>query len=69
MYDYFVGIAAAMNLPAPPAISLAEARHRLSDGMLSYMAESRRIDNKKLLNDFALVLQYPDLQAGLKNIV
>ena len=68
MYDYFVGIAEAMNLPAPPAISLADAQHQLSEGMLSYMAESRRIDNNKLLKDFALVLQYPDLQAGLKNI-
>jgi nucleoside-diphosphate-sugar epimerase len=69
MYDFFVGIATAMNLPAPPAISLDEARHRLSEGMLSYMAESRRIDNKKLLKDFDLVLQYPNLQVGLKNIV
>ena len=69
MYDYFVGIAETMNLPAPPAISLADAQHQLSEGMLSYMAESRRIDNHKLLKDFALVLQYPDLQAGLKNIV
>lgn len=69
MYDYFVGIASVMNLPAPPAISLEEAQQQLSDGMLSYMAESRRIDNSKLLKDFALNLQYPDLQAGLKHIV
>ena len=69
MYDYFIGVATAMNLPAPPAISLEEARHQLSEGMLSYMAESRRIDNKKLLKDFALVLQYPELQDGLKHIV
>ena len=69
MYDYFVGVASAMNLPAPPAISLEEARHQLSEGMLSYMVESRRINNKKLLKDFALVLRYPDLQAGLKHIV
>lgn len=69
MYDYFVGIASAMNLPAPPAISLAEAQQQLSAGMLSYMAESRRIDNKKLLKDFALVLHYPYLHEGLKHIV
>jgi nucleoside-diphosphate-sugar epimerase len=68
MYDYFIGIAEALNLPAPPVISLQEAKHQLSDGMLSYMSESRRINNKKLLKEFALVLQYPDLQAGLKNI-
>lgn len=69
MYDYFMAVAAAMHLPAPPAISLTEAQQQLSAGMLSYMAESRRIDNKKLLQDFKLVLQYPDLQAGLKKIV
>ena len=69
MYDYFVGVASAMDLPAPPAISLKEAQNQLSEGMLSYMAESRRINNKKLLKDFELVLQYPELQAGLKHIV
>ncbi len=69
MYDYFVGVAAAMNLPAPPAIALEDAQQQLSAGMLSYMAESRRINNKKLLKDFELVLQYPDLQEGLKHIV
>ena len=68
MYDYFMGVAAAMNLPAPPAISLAQAQQQLSVGMLSYMAESRRIDNKKLLQDFDLVLKHQDLQAGLKHI-
>ena len=69
MYEYFIGVAAAMQLPAPPAISLEDARHQLSEGMLSYMAESRRIDNKKLLNDFELVLKYPRLQDGLKHLV
>lgn len=69
MYEYFVGIASALNLPAPPAISLEEARHQLSEGMLSYMAESRRINNKKLLKDFQLDLQYSDLQSGLKHIL
>ena len=69
MYEYFTGVAAAMNLPAPPAISLEEAQQQLSEGMLSYMTESRRINNKKLLKDFELVLQYPHLQAGLKHIV
>ena len=68
MYDYFMGVAAAMNLAAPPAISLDEARHQLSAGMLSYMDESRRISNTKLLNDFALQLKYPQLEAGLKSL-
>ncbi|MFV9616173.1 MAG: SDR family oxidoreductase [Gammaproteobacteria bacterium] len=68
MYEYFTGIASVMNLPAPPTISLEEAQQQLSQGMLSYMAESRRINNKKLLEDFAIELLYPNLQAGLKHI-
>ena len=68
MYEYFTGVAETLGLPAPAAISLAEAQHQLSEGMLSYMAESRRIDNSKLLKDFDLVLEYPSLQDGLKKI-
>ncbi|MDH5711599.1 MAG: NAD-dependent epimerase/dehydratase family protein [Gammaproteobacteria bacterium] len=69
MYEYFTGVAEALNLPSPPAISLAEARQQLSEGMLSYMAESRRINNSKLLNDFELELQYPTLKHGLEHLV
>jgi nucleoside-diphosphate-sugar epimerase len=68
MYEYFTGVAKALDLSAPPAITLAEAQHQLSEGMLSYMAESRRIDNKKLLKDFGLTLEYPSLQQGLDMI-
>jgi nucleoside-diphosphate-sugar epimerase len=68
MYEYFTGIAEKLGLPAPPAISLEQARTRLSEGMLSYMAESRRIDNTKLLRDFAIELQYPTLRDGLAMI-
>ena len=66
MYEYFTGVAAALNLPSPPAISLEEAKHQLSPGMLSYMAESRRIKNTLLLGDFNLELQYPTLKQGLE---
>jgi nucleoside-diphosphate-sugar epimerase len=66
MYDYFITVASAMGLPAPPAISLMEARDRLSEGMLSYMAESRRISNQALLRAFELELNYPTLKQGLE---
>jgi len=66
MYDYFMKVAAAAQLPPPPSISIEQANQQLSKGMLSYMAESRRIDNKKLLNDFSIKLRYPDLMSGLK---
>ena len=68
MYDYFMRVAHASHLPAPPAINLEQARTQLSAGMLSYMDESRRIDNTKLLHTFGLELQYPDLDSGLKKV-
>lgn len=66
MYDYFMRVARANHLPEPPAITLEQARTQLSAGMLSYMEESRRIDNHKLLNIFGIKLKYPDLEKGLK---
>lgn len=68
MYDYFMRVARASYLPAPPSISREQARSELSSGMLSYMDESRRIDNHKLLKDFKLTLKYPDLEQGLKDL-
>ena len=65
MYDYFMRVAHSLQLPEPPAISLEQARTKLSQGMLSYMDESRRIDNKKLLDAFPMTLKYPDLESGL----
>ncbi|WP_198263267.1 NAD-dependent epimerase/dehydratase family protein [sulfur-oxidizing endosymbiont of Gigantopelta aegis] len=66
MCDYFMKLAKANHLPSPPTITLEQAQTQLSAGMLSYMAESRRINNKKLLTDFNLTLKYPDLDSGLK---
>ena len=68
MYEYFNGVASALKLAKPPAISLEQAQQQLSEGMLSYMAESRRIKNEKLLKDFELALHYPTLEEGLKKI-
>ena len=65
MYDYFIKVARASHLPEPPGITLQQAKTQLSAGMLSYMEESRRIDNQKLLSTFKLSLKYPDLEKGL----
>ncbi len=65
MCDYFKKVARTARLPEPPSITLEQAKTQLSAGMLSYMEESRRIDNHKLLSHFKLSLKYPDLDAGL----
>lgn len=68
MYDFFSRLAKLMKIELPESISLQQAETQLSAGMMSYMAESRRISNAKLLRDFHYSLQYPDLEAGLKSI-
>lgn len=65
MRDYFDRVADLFGLPRAPLISLGEARETLSPGMLSYLGESRRLDNGKMLRDLGITLRYPDLQHGL----
>ncbi|MES9904533.1 MAG: SDR family oxidoreductase [Sedimenticola sp.] len=65
MADYFNRIADRTGLPRPPSISLAEVEGRLSAGMLSYMRESRRLDNRKMLRELGVVLRHKDLESGL----
>ncbi len=65
MSDYFERIARLFGLPIPPRIDRAEAERRLSPAMLSYLSESRRIDNSRLLRLLGRPLRYPDLATGL----
>jgi nucleoside-diphosphate-sugar epimerase len=65
MAAYFDAVADRAGLPRPPKIPMAEAAARLSPGMLSYMRESRRLDNRRLRERLGVTLRYPDLQAGL----
>lgn len=68
MTQYFKAVAAALGLPPPPSLPMAEARSQLSEAMLSYLTESRRMDNHKLLQEFEITLRYPTLEAGLAEI-
>lgn len=65
MTDYFNRIADLFDLPRPEQISMSEGAEKLSKGMMSYMAESRRLDNRKMLKELGVKLKYPDLDSGL----
>jgi nucleoside-diphosphate-sugar epimerase len=65
MTDYFFRVADAAGLPRPPTVSRSEAQRVLSAGMLSFLKDSRRMSNAKLLDELPIALQYPDLAAGL----
>jgi len=66
MNDYFVRVADFLGIDRPKEISLQQAKKELSAGMLSYLAESKRISNKKLLDNFSTKFKYPDLQSTLQ---
>jgi len=69
MTDYFLAVADTMGLPRPPLISLEEAPGQVSDGMLSYLMESRRLSNRKLREELGVTLRYPTLADGLGAIM
>ncbi len=65
MADYFNAVADAFGLPRPPVIDPDQAEAALSPGLRSYLSESRRIDNRKMLRELGVTLRHPDLESGL----
>lgn len=65
MGNYFDLAADLCGLPRPPRISRAQARESLSPMLLSFMSESRRLDNRRLTRELRLVLRYPTVKDGL----
>lgn len=65
MTDYFNQVADYAHLPHPPQISMQQAKLTLSTGMVSYLQESRRISNQKIIDQLGIELQFPSLKKGL----
>jgi len=65
MTDYFNRVADALGLERPPQITLAQARAELSEAMQSYLAESKRLDNRRMRAELGVEPRYPDLIQGL----
>lgn len=63
--DYYLQVAAMHGLPAPRQIGWEEARRVLSPELLSYLSESRRIDNRRMREVLGVSLRYPTLAQGL----
>lgn len=69
MTEYFNTIADFCGLTRPPLVNWQEAEKTISKGMLSYLKESRRMDNSKMINELKIQLIYPTLKDGLKSCV
>ncbi|MBC7956965.1 MAG: SDR family NAD(P)-dependent oxidoreductase, partial [Cytophagales bacterium] len=65
MGDYFDLAAELCKLPRPARISRQQAGEQMSAVQLSFMSESRRLDNRRLKNELRLKLRYPTVREGL----
>ncbi len=65
MTDYFNQVADSLGLPRPPCISATQASTALSAEMRSYLAESKRLDTRKMREELGVTPRYPDLHSGL----
>jgi nucleoside-diphosphate-sugar epimerase len=65
MGDYFDFAADLYGLPRPPRVPRNAAQGQLSLMLLSFMSESRRMDNTRMKTALGLRLRYPTVATGL----
>jgi nucleoside-diphosphate-sugar epimerase len=65
MGDYFDLAADRYGLPRPPRVARSMAQDQLPLLVLSFMGESRRLDNTRLKRELHFKLRYPTVHAGL----
>lgn len=65
MGDYFDLVAERFGLPPPPRIARHEARERIPAPLLSFLNESRRLDNGRLKRELGFTFRYPTVSDGL----
>jgi len=59
MADYFDLVADRRGLPRPPRLARAQLREAVEPTLLSFMSESRRLENARLKRELRLRLRYP----------
>ena len=66
MGEYFDLAADLWGLARPPRISRAEAQQALPPLLLSFMSESRRLANRRMLRELRIAPRYPTVEPGLQ---
>ncbi|RYF34210.1 MAG: SDR family oxidoreductase [Comamonadaceae bacterium] len=66
MGDYVDLAADLYGLPRPQRIAREEAQAQLPLSLLSFMGESRRLDNTRLKRELRLALRHPTVATGLR---
>lgn len=63
--EFLDRIARLANLPPPPRVSMDEAQLTFSPERLSYINESRRVSNDRMVKHLGVKLRYADMDAGI----
>ncbi len=66
MGDYFDQVADLYGLARPPRVARSSAQDQLPLVLLSFMSESRRLVNTRMLHELRMVLRYPTTLDGLR---
>ena len=70
MGDYFDLVADRAGLPRPPRITRTAAEAgAISEGLLSFMRESRRLVNTRMKDELGVRLRYPSVREGVPTVV
>jgi nucleoside-diphosphate-sugar epimerase len=69
MAEYFDAVARAFDMPPPPRLPRSALQQAVTPMMLSFMSESRQLDNRRLKRELGVRLRYAtvqDLLASMK---
>ena len=64
--DHLDRVADLCGLPRVPRITRAQAAAQLGAQRMSFLGESRRLDNTRMKRELKLTLRYPSVEAALK---
>jgi nucleoside-diphosphate-sugar epimerase len=64
--DYLARVARIAGLPEPPLISRSEAERTLSASSWSFLAESRRVDSRRIRDELGVEFAYADIDEGIR---
>ncbi len=68
MGEWYTLLAQRFQLPPPPRLSRDAITQHLSPLTLSFMSESRRLSNQRLLKEWRIGLRYPTVAQGLASM-
>ena len=64
--EFFDAVARLAGLPCPPRVPMEEAQLTFSPERLSFIDESRRVGNDRMLKHLRVQLKYADIESGIR---